>query len=159
LDKSAFAPSIQALAGADASSRRPSGSRGLRAQKRREAPLRLGNDGLIAERAQHAQHPRAQHRPIRGFARRQRRAHASAPVFAAGAPAEQVVDPLKGKKLPVELVCPRFAIAVVTLNNRTISPVAQLFVDRAREIAAQLKIQRSGKAKTGRMLKQGAPGA
>jgi len=39
------------------------------------------------------------------------------------------------KKLPVELPIQPFAVAIVTLKNRTISPVAQLFIDCAREVA------------------------
>jgi DNA-binding transcriptional LysR family regulator len=42
------------------------------------------------------------------------------------------------KKLPVELPIPPFAVAIVTLKNRTISPVAQLFIDCAREVARPL---------------------
>jgi DNA-binding transcriptional LysR family regulator len=39
------------------------------------------------------------------------------------------------KKLPIELPAKPFSVAVVTLKNRTISPVAQLFVDCAHEVA------------------------
>jgi DNA-binding transcriptional LysR family regulator len=39
------------------------------------------------------------------------------------------------KQLPIELPVPPFAVAIITLKNRTISPVAQLFIDRACEIA------------------------
>jgi DNA-binding transcriptional LysR family regulator len=39
------------------------------------------------------------------------------------------------KKLPIELPAKPFSVAVVTLKNRTISPVAQLFIDCAREVA------------------------
>jgi DNA-binding transcriptional LysR family regulator len=42
------------------------------------------------------------------------------------------------KKLPVELPIQPFAVAIVTLKNRTISPVAQLFIDCAREVARPL---------------------
>jgi DNA-binding transcriptional LysR family regulator len=42
------------------------------------------------------------------------------------------------KKLPVELPIQPFAVAIVTLKNRTISPVAQLFTDYAREVAKSL---------------------
>jgi DNA-binding transcriptional LysR family regulator len=38
------------------------------------------------------------------------------------------------KKLPVELPIPPFLVAIVTVKNRTISPVAQLFIDCAREV-------------------------
>jgi DNA-binding transcriptional LysR family regulator len=41
-------------------------------------------------------------------------------------------------KLPVELPVPPFAVAIVTLRKRTISPVAQLFVDCAREVVGPL---------------------
>jgi DNA-binding transcriptional LysR family regulator len=42
------------------------------------------------------------------------------------------------KKLPIELPVQPFAVAIVTLKNRTISPVAQLFIDCAREVARPL---------------------
>jgi DNA-binding transcriptional LysR family regulator len=42
------------------------------------------------------------------------------------------------KKLPIELPAKPFSIALVTLKNRTISPVAQLFIDCAREVADTL---------------------
>jgi DNA-binding transcriptional LysR family regulator len=47
------------------------------------------------------------------------------------------------KKLPIELPIQPFAVAIVTLKNRTISPVAQLFVDCAREVASPLAKRRS----------------
>jgi len=47
------------------------------------------------------------------------------------------------KRLPIELPIQPFSVAVVTLKNRTISPVAQVFVDCAREVAGPLgKAQR-----------------
>jgi DNA-binding transcriptional LysR family regulator len=42
------------------------------------------------------------------------------------------------KRLPVELPIEPFSVAIVALKNRTISPVAQLFIDCAREVAAPL---------------------
>jgi DNA-binding transcriptional LysR family regulator len=42
------------------------------------------------------------------------------------------------KMLPIDLPVAPFAIAVVTLKNRTISPVAQLFIDCAREVTKSL---------------------
>jgi hypothetical protein len=42
------------------------------------------------------------------------------------------------KSLPIELRIPPFSVAIVTLKNRTISPVAELFIDCAHEIAAPL---------------------
>ena len=50
------------------------------------------------------------------------------------------------KKLPVELPTSPFSVAVVTLKNRTISPVAQLFVDCARGVAAPLAKRQSRSA-------------
>jgi DNA-binding transcriptional LysR family regulator len=47
------------------------------------------------------------------------------------------------KPLPVELASPPFATALVTIKNRTISPVAELFIEAARGIAADLKERRS----------------
>jgi DNA-binding transcriptional LysR family regulator len=40
--------------------------------------------------------------------------------------------------LPVELPIPRSSTSVVTLRNRTVSPVAQLFIDSVREITQPL---------------------
>ena len=42
------------------------------------------------------------------------------------------------KRLPVTLAIPPFTVAVIALRNRTISPVAQLFIDCAREVARPL---------------------
>jgi DNA-binding transcriptional LysR family regulator len=42
------------------------------------------------------------------------------------------------KRLPIELPIEPFSVAIVTLKNRTISPVAQRFIDCAREVAANL---------------------
>lgn len=45
---------------------------------------------------------------------------------------------LELKVLPVELPATRFPNGIVTLKNRTLSPVAQLFIDTAREVARPL---------------------
>ena len=42
------------------------------------------------------------------------------------------------KVLPVELPIARVPIGIVTLKNRTLSPVAQLFIEHAREVAKPL---------------------
>jgi DNA-binding transcriptional LysR family regulator len=42
------------------------------------------------------------------------------------------------KVLPVELPIPQSSTSIVTLRNRTLSPVAQLFIDAAREITRPL---------------------
>ena len=42
------------------------------------------------------------------------------------------------KVLPVELPMARVQNGIVTLKNRTLSPVAQLFIDCAREVAKPL---------------------
>jgi DNA-binding transcriptional LysR family regulator len=42
------------------------------------------------------------------------------------------------KRLPIELPLKPFSVAVITLKNRTISPVATLFIDCAREVAEPL---------------------
>jgi len=47
------------------------------------------------------------------------------------------------KKLPIELPVPPFAVAIIALKNRTISPVAQLFIDCAREVARSLAKRQS----------------
>ena len=39
------------------------------------------------------------------------------------------------KTLPIDLDVPLAPIAIFTLKNRTISPVAQLFIEQAREMA------------------------
>jgi DNA-binding transcriptional LysR family regulator len=44
-------------------------------------------------------------------------------------------DPLKLKVLPVQLPPARLPIGIVTLKNRSLSPVAQLFIEHAREVA------------------------
>jgi DNA-binding transcriptional LysR family regulator len=56
------------------------------------------------------------------------------------------------KKLPIELPIPPFAVAIVMLKNRTISPVAQLFIDCAREVARPFakRQSRSTRSPTGR---------
>jgi DNA-binding transcriptional LysR family regulator len=51
------------------------------------------------------------------------------------------------KRLPIELPIEPFSVAIVTLKNRTISPVAQLFIDYAREVAATLAKRQSGDSK------------
>jgi DNA-binding transcriptional LysR family regulator len=42
------------------------------------------------------------------------------------------------KVLPVELPTTHRPIAIITLTNRTLSPLAQLFIDCARELAKPL---------------------
>jgi hypothetical protein len=42
------------------------------------------------------------------------------------------------KVLPVELPMARVPNGIVTLKNRTLSPVAQVFVDSARKVATSL---------------------
>jgi hypothetical protein len=42
------------------------------------------------------------------------------------------------KALPVELGIPPRAVAIVKLKNRTLSPVVELFVDQAREVAKSM---------------------
>jgi DNA-binding transcriptional LysR family regulator len=52
--------------------------------------------------------------------------------------ASQLRFPIRGtelKVLPVELPIARVPSGIVTLKSRTLSPVVQLFVDNAREIA------------------------
>jgi DNA-binding transcriptional LysR family regulator len=44
------------------------------------------------------------------------------------------------KRLPVELPTTERPVGIITLKNRTISPVAQLFIDCAREIAKTLAV-------------------
>jgi DNA-binding transcriptional LysR family regulator len=44
------------------------------------------------------------------------------------------------KALPVDLPNSRAAVAIVTLRNRTLSPVAQLFIETMRVITKQLKL-------------------
>ena len=39
------------------------------------------------------------------------------------------------KRLPIDLPTMRFPVGIVTLKNRTLSPVAQLFIDCARDLA------------------------
>jgi DNA-binding transcriptional LysR family regulator len=42
------------------------------------------------------------------------------------------------KVLPVKLPFSRGPIGIVTLKNRTLSPVARLFIEHAREVANRL---------------------
>ena len=49
------------------------------------------------------------------------------------------------KKLPVELRSPPFNVAFVTLKGRTISPVARLFTEQAKDIGARLTKLRNGR--------------
>ena len=44
----------------------------------------------------------------------------------------------KLKILPVELPVARVPIGIITLKNRTLNPVAQLFIDTAGELAEPL---------------------
>ena len=46
------------------------------------------------------------------------------------------------KALPVKLQHARVPVGIVTLKNRTLSPVAQLFIDEAREVAKPLAKQK-----------------
>jgi DNA-binding transcriptional LysR family regulator len=47
------------------------------------------------------------------------------------------------KVLPIELPIQPYPVAIVSLKNRTISPVAKLFIECAQEIARPLGIERS----------------
>jgi DNA-binding transcriptional LysR family regulator len=49
------------------------------------------------------------------------------------------------KVLPVDLPAPLFEVAIITLKQRTISPLARLFADCARDIAKPLANRRSSK--------------
>jgi hypothetical protein len=42
------------------------------------------------------------------------------------------------KVLPVQLPVKPMPIAIITLRNRTLNPVAKLFIDRAHEVARPL---------------------
>ena len=42
------------------------------------------------------------------------------------------------KILPVDLPVPPWPVGVMTLKNRAVSPVVQLFIERAREVAKAL---------------------
>jgi DNA-binding transcriptional LysR family regulator len=42
------------------------------------------------------------------------------------------------KVLPVTLPMTRVPVGIVTLKNRTLSPVAKLFIDHARDVARPL---------------------
>jgi DNA-binding transcriptional LysR family regulator len=53
------------------------------------------------------------------------------------------------KRLPIELPIQPFAVAIVTMKNRTISPVAQLFIDTAREVATPLVKRHLAGSRTG----------
>jgi DNA-binding transcriptional LysR family regulator len=53
------------------------------------------------------------------------------------------------KRLPIDLPIAPFSVAVVTVKNRTISPVAQLFIDCAREVTETVAKRQSA---SGRMV-------
>jgi DNA-binding transcriptional LysR family regulator len=42
------------------------------------------------------------------------------------------------KTLPIELATASYSLGIITLKNRTLTPVAQLFIDCAREVAKPL---------------------
>jgi DNA-binding transcriptional LysR family regulator len=42
------------------------------------------------------------------------------------------------KRLPIDLPTAHGPVAIITLKNRTLSPVAQLFIEHAREVAKPL---------------------
>jgi hypothetical protein len=48
--------------------------------------------------------------------------------------------------LPVELPVPTWPLGVMILKNRTISPVAQLFLDCAQEVVKPLQHRHNGAA-------------
>jgi hypothetical protein len=51
-------------------------------------------------------------------------------------------DPRHVEVLPVDVRPPKVPIGIFTLKNRTIGPVARLFVDYAREVAKPLSRMR-----------------
>jgi DNA-binding transcriptional LysR family regulator len=61
------------------------------------------------------------------------------------------------KKLPIELPVQPFGVAIVALKNRTISPVAQLFIDCAREVATPFVKRHPVGSRTGRNEKASGP--
>jgi hypothetical protein len=46
------------------------------------------------------------------------------------------------KALPIELASAHTPVGIVTLKNRTLTPVAQLFIDCAREVAKPMAMPR-----------------
>jgi DNA-binding transcriptional LysR family regulator len=61
------------------------------------------------------------------------------------------------KRLPIELPVQPFGVAIVALKNRTISPVAQLFIDCAREVATPFVKRHPVGSRTGRNEKASGP--
>jgi DNA-binding transcriptional LysR family regulator len=51
---------------------------------------------------------------------------------------------LSVKVLPINVPVPPSPVGIITLKRRTINPVAQLFIDHAREIARPLAVPQSG---------------
>jgi DNA-binding transcriptional LysR family regulator len=49
------------------------------------------------------------------------------------------------KVLPVKLPAQRFAVGIITVKNRTLSPLAELFVDCAREVAKSISERTMGR--------------
>jgi DNA-binding transcriptional LysR family regulator len=54
------------------------------------------------------------------------------------------------KRLPIELPIKPFAVAIVTLRNRTLSPMAQIFIDCAHEVVRPLMTRQSHAGSTRR---------
>jgi len=44
------------------------------------------------------------------------------------------------KMLPIDTARNRYPVGVVTLKNRTLSAVARVFIERARELAKSLRV-------------------
>ena len=53
--------------------------------------------------------------------------------------AEHTTSPVPSKGLPVKLPIRRFPIAVVTLKNRALTPVAQLSIERLRALKKPMR--------------------
>ena len=51
------------------------------------------------------------------------------------------------KALPIDLPDTHVPVGIVTLKNRTLTPVAQLFIDCAREVARPMAIGKSVSAR------------
>jgi hypothetical protein len=57
------------------------------------------------------------------------------------------------KALPIDLPNIQIPVGIITLKNRTLTPVAQLFIDCAREVAKLLATGKSVSARRGQVQK------
>lgn len=98
----------------------------------------IGAVAMRAFRAKGLDYPRA---TVASFPTEVRMSMAAGGRFLTIAPSSALRFPMRRREvmvLPVELPQGRVPIGIVTLKNRTVSPVAKLFIEHAREVAKPL---------------------